>query len=323
MYGPQKFPKKPRVTTLNGEKDGEKGKLFSQWGYAPSHAYYPPWEKLEKFQSINLDQVVKDVTPKEKVLFDYATSYRVATKAEKQRDAHFKILQHVRKQMPNLTAYDLKKDGIIRKIMYFTIEIQNFQEDLHQLYSIRRYENQRNLTKKYQNKRRELILLLNYRSQLLAQLKSLHHENYVNLLKTLNIENIEPARKPLPYPNHLQQKEILEKHMVGRAAVDGRLKRSSHYLTPYSAHFMDQNSYHRENTPSKHTAAIIDMRIRTFYEMEQQEERRIKLNKELDSKTKANMIDILTNYKEKAATDEKAAVWNDFLDKTLQELKKA
>merc|ERR1712110_806597 len=235
---------------------------------------------------------------------------------------HFKVLKHVRKAMPELTAFELKKDGLIRRIIYTTVEIRNFQEDLHELYSIRRYENQRNLSKKYQQKRSDIMLMLEQRSALLAQLKSVHHENYVNLLIALNLENIEPPRKPLPYPNHLQNKESIEKHKIGRAAVDGRLKRGSHYLTPYSAHFMDQNSFHRLNNVNKHAAAIIDVRIRTFYEMEQQKERNLKLNEDLDRKTKENMVKILEKYAETANSDEKAAVWKNFLNTKLDELKK-
>jgi len=320
MYNPPKFPKKPRVTTLNtqvGKKE------CSDWGYAPAHAYLPPKEKMEKFKDVNLEMVVPDLSEKEKEIFDFASSYQVASKQEKQRDTHFKVLTHVQKNMPNLTAYDLKKDGLIRKIIFITCEIRNFQEDLHELYSIRRYENQRNVTKKYQAKRSDIIIMLEERCCLLAKLRSIHFENYCLLMKALNLENIEPARKPLPYPNHLQQKEALEKHQdIGRSGKDGRMKRGSHYLTPYSAHFMDQNNYHRQNNPNRHTAAIIDMRIRTFYEMEQQEQRTKELNAELDKKTKENMVKILENYHEIAETRSEAAVWKEFLEKKLIELKK-
>merc|ERR1711881_120425 len=110
-----------------------------------------------------------------------------------------------------LKAVDLQPDSLLTRIIYTTVLIRNLQEDRHELYSMRRNENQRLEAEKYLERAKDIGALIEMRNRALAELRMIRIEHYIGVMKSLKLEFIEPPRKNLPFPPHMRRKEQREK----------------------------------------------------------------------------------------------------------------
>ena len=273
MYGNPEFPKKPKNSSIfvhsrKNVEDDDEIPVRKEWTYKPSWAEYKPSTKLDKFERVDYDSLnIPDLKDHERELLDSITSYEFATKKEKQRDTFDKMLNHVKKSMPDLEALDLTKNSTIYKIVALTNQIRNMQEDRQELYSLRRHETQRLESEKFKDLIEDMKVLHQMRLKALAELRMNRFEHYCGILKCLKLEMVEPPRRTLPYPSHMKKIEE-RKEYVGRNAIDGRVRgemSGHHSLEIFKGNTSknDTEWLHKTNRLQNHTAAVIDMRIRT------------------------------------------------------------
>lgn len=307
MYGNPEFPKKPKNSSLfvhSKKAQSENIPTRTEWVYKPSWAEYDPKTKMDRFERIEYESLnIPDLKQSEKEILDSVTSYEFASKQEKQRDTFYKMMNHVKKSMPYLKPIDLTKKSIIYRIVALTNQIRNMQEDRQELYALRRHETQRLESEKFKDLIEDMKVLGQMRLKALAELRMNRFEHYCGIMKCLKLEMVEPPRRTLPYPSHLKKIEE-RKEYVGRNAIDGRVRgemSGHHTLNVIMGNTSNNDSewMHKSNRLQTHTAAVIDMRIRTFYQIEQQMQAKAAQMKDLDQLT----------------SDDKEIQWNRFKDR--------
>merc|ERR1711972_1202930 len=221
------------------------------------------------------------------------------------------MLNHVKKSIPDLEALDLTKKSIIYRIVALTNQIRNMQEDRQELYALRRHETQRLESEKFKDLIEDMKVLGQMRLKALAELRMNRFEHYCGIMKCLKLEMVEPPRRTLPYPSHLKKIEE-RKEYVGRNATDGRVRgeMSGHHsleITRGNTSLNDTEWLHKTNRLQNHTAPVIDMRIRTFYQIEQQMRAKIEQMKDLDHLTSEDKSVQWSAFKEKIKNNENGA----------------
>merc|ERR1712127_2659 len=323
MYGNPEFPKKPKNSSIfvhsrKNSKNLSEIPKRTEWTYKPSWAEYEPSTKLDKFARIEYDTLnIPDLKEHEKELLDSVTSYEFATKGEKQRDTFGKMLEHVKTSM-NLKPIDVTKKSIIYRIVALTNQIRNLQEDRQELYALRRHETQRLESEKFKNLIEDMKVMHQMRMKALAELRMHRYEHYCGIMKSLKLEMVEPPRRTLPYPSHMKKIEERKEH-VGRNAIDGRVRgeMSGHHTLNVIMGNTSKNDFewlHKTNRLRTHTASVIDMRIRTFYQIEQQMQAKSVRMKDLDQLTSDDKNIQWSRFKDRMEADKKgAAVWKNVI----------
>jgi len=271
--------------------------------YSPAWSYVDPKESLDQFKNIDIESSVekgirsisdhvdqneitgedRPLTAKEeaykehyKNLIPKMTSYKYASREDKQDDQYARAMRLIEqglqeRQVPYVKA-DFAPKSPIHQAVFFTIKLRNLQDDLHELFAIRRYETLRTQEEEYQEKRNEIKILSILRAKQLAKVRLHRFDFYECIMSVLNIELIEPARRMLPITAHLKHKWSREGQRYGRAIQDKRLVKGPAIYNRVNTAHMNSEYLYWTNPLGRHAAKIIDMRVRTFAHLEKLED---------------------------------------------------
>lgn len=305
------------------EFDAMKSTEFSEkklMGYAPYHAYKHPHRPLAGYTNVK-DQVIRDfqektgqdLPEKYKIKLEEILSYEYASKEKKQEVHYNDVMEEISSHLPNLRPSDLMPGSPIQRLAYQTTRIRNLMEDSQELFSIKRYDNQRDEKDGYDRKRFEIKELLIIRSKTLAEIRRLNIDHYYSLLQLLNLEVVDPPRRTLDkdFNEHHAQKRAMSR-LYKYASYDPRIgdrMTSSEQIKSRSS-TIDYFDHHVVSHINKHTAQIIDMRIRTFAHMETLAKERIVKQRRMDLNIERFKKKIKRDLYE-GATEEEKEKWGE------------
>jgi len=301
-------------------------------GYAPYHAFKHPDRTLAGYESIK-HLVIKDyenntgekLPEKYRKQLNHMLSYEYASK-EKKQEVHFNdVMYIISTKVKNLRPSDLMPGAPIPRLAYQTTRIRNLMEDAQELFSIKRHETLRHEKDAYDKKRFEIKELLQIRSKTLAEIRRLNIDHYFDLMQILNLELVDPPRRTLDkdFNEHHAQKRAMSR-LYKYASVDPRIGDRQTSLEPIKSksNTIDYFDHHVVSHLNKHTAQIIDMRIRTFAHMESLAREKVKRDRKMGENIDKFQKDIKNDLRQ-GGSEEEVRKWEaiGFFDDIQEETK--
>jgi len=290
--------------------------------YIPYHGYKHPGKPLPKYVAL-IDQIIEELEEDNQELFGVDTalpikyvdllykmcSYEFASKEEKQANLFNDMLAIVIKNVtPALRPSEIADNSNIYHLIWQTATIRNLQEDFQELYAIKRHETLRDETEAYEQKRWNIIELRELRSKTLVKIKRANIDHYYQIMQILNIDNVEPCRRTLNkwhQSHHERKRENAGKY--SRIDIDLRIRDPQYGKSPIRmrSNTIDYNDHHVITYLEKHVAQVIDMRIRTFAEMERLGKKLMTDRSELKGAVAETSFAKIDSYLEESGNDEK------------------
>lgn len=310
--------------------EGEKDQILTESDYVirgrtqyiPYHGYKHPAKPLPKYVSI-IDQVIQELENDNQELFGKGNplpdkyidllykmcSYEFASKEEKQANLFNDMLAVVVKNVvPPLRPSEISDKSNIYHLLWQTAMIRNLQEDFQELYAIKRHETLRDETEAYERKKWDIIELRELRAKTLVKIKRANIDQYYQIMQILNLDNVEPCRRTLNkffQTHHERKRENAGK--FSRIDIDLRIRDPQYGKTPIRmrSNTIDYNDHHVITYLEKHVAQVIDMRIRTFAEMERLGKKLMADRKELKDAVAKTADSKISGYLEESDNNDK------------------